>query len=82
MIGMGMNMRMVPNLRLQRECSVCLQTMDEEKARDTTVIAAVFGKAAYAVCCCCGQEVREFKDPAYQKRWRQWAKQQQRRSGK
>lgn len=62
------------SLRMECTCSVCRQAMDEERSAQTAITVALFGRAAYAICCCCRQEVEDRKDPNYRKRWKRWAK--------
>lgn len=74
MIGCNLELRPTFRLRMVRECSVCRQEMNEERARKEQIVAAIFGNAAYAVCCCCGQQVLDRKDRNYRYRWRRWAR--------
>ena len=74
MIGMCLGMRCTLRQTLELTCSVCGQAMGEEKARKLEPAMITFGHAAYAICCCCRQEVLDRKDRNYRCRWRRWAK--------
>lgn len=53
-------------------CWVCLQLEDEERTRETQVLKALVGAAAYAICARCGQEVADLDDEAYRARARRY----------
>jgi len=56
--------------------------MDAEETARTAVMVELFGKVAYAVCCCCRQEVHDHHDANYRRRWRRWVRKAHRENAK
>jgi hypothetical protein len=61
---MGMELRLCHRFR----CNVCRHLIDEDRARDDAVTAAIFGAKPYAICIGCKQEVKRIS-AAYKRRW-------------
>jgi len=56
-------------LTLARRCDVCRQLIDEERAANDSMDAALFGAVRYAFCVGCRQAARRPWSPAYRRRW-------------
>jgi hypothetical protein len=64
MMRMGMDLR----IRMTQLCRVCKQEIDDERRRSAAIVAAIFGRAAYAVCPACAQEVQDHRNRSYRRR--------------
>ncbi len=73
-MNVGMSMRF--EMRHAHKCDVCQQFRDEDRAHATAVEVALFGRSAYAVCACCGQEPPDHRNQAYRRRFRAWRRDQ------
>lgn len=62
------DMRPRLTLTLALECPVCKRYRDEDLAKDTAVLTALYGAKAYAICPCCGQEALYPADRQYRAR--------------
>jgi len=51
-----------------KQCCVCLQLEDEERAWETLELDRLVGHAAWAICPACGQEPPDLDDPSYRSR--------------
>lgn len=70
----GLQLITHPSLSLELQCSVCRNYIDSLGVDDTQVQAKLFGAAKYAVCSCCGQEIKAPWDRNYKARWQRYAK--------
>ena len=55
-----------------QRCGLCRQVINPEDQKSAEQGVALFGRAAYATCPCCRQEVLDHRDRNYRARARRW----------